>query len=85
MNAIVGKYTKKPNPSKNYWISRRAYAQFKNGRIYDTQVAKFALSHMRLVDILDPMKVVQAASLAFVVLASGRANEFKGIKFRFTK
>ena len=85
MNAMVGKYVKKANPSKNFWISRKAYAQFENGRVYDTQVAKFALSHMRIVDILDPMKVVQAAALAFTVLANGKANEFKGVKFRFSK
>lgn len=69
-------------------IDLDSYADFSaagGGKIYDDDVYRFMKKHMRLLDWLNPRKVVSAALISFSVLAPDCLETEDDFKFTFKR
>lgn len=68
-------------------LTRSARIVYKDGskmsKLYDCDVARYAISHMRLIDILNPFKVARAAIASRSLLSSYEVDTFKNLKFKY--
>ena len=69
---------------RTYKLTRSGHVKFETGRkVYDCDVARHAISHMRFIDILNPFKVARAALTSFTMLSCNESNIFKNLKFKY--
>lgn len=54
------------------------YADFKSGRIYDSDVARFAWKHLKWKDRLSFSKIVEAALSSFAILSDEDSKDKEG-------
>lgn len=65
-------------------LTRSARIVYKDGsKLYDCDVARYAISHMRFIDILNPFKVARAAIGSRSLLSSYEGDTFKNLKFKY--
>lgn len=69
---------------RTFELTRSDRAIFDGGRkLYDCDAARHAVSHMRLIDAINPWKVARAALTSFAMLAGENRDYYKGLKFKY--